>query len=184
MIKDKIILVEGDITEEGVEAIVNAANTDLVLGAGVAGAILKKAGAQIQAECEKLAPVELGQAVATRAGGKLPCKYVIHAAAMRLGGQVKSDALHSATLNTLKLADKKKIKSIAFPAIGTGIGGYHLASCAKDMLTVVFNYLRDMEHQTSLQEVRFVLYDKDSFNAFKKQYDLLPEDVAVKSGKA
>jgi len=183
MIKDKITLVEGDITEEGVDAIVNAANTDHVLGAGVAGAILKKAGAQIQAECEKLAPVDLGQAVVTKAGGGLPCKYVIHAAAMRLGGHVNSESLQAATLNALRAAEQKRIKAIAFPAIGTGIGGYNLQSCAKEMMRVVYNYLRDNEHTTRLQEVHFVLYDKHSFADFKREYDQLPEDAAVKAAR-
>ena len=176
MIKDKIVLIEGDITEEGTVAIVNAANTDLVLGAGVAGAIRKKAGAQLQAECAKLAPIPLGEAAVTKAGGSLACRYVIHAAGMRLGGKVTQDTLRHVTLNSLKRAEEKKMKSVAFPAIGTGIGGLNVDVCAKDMLHVAFNYLKETEATSSIEEVRFVLYDKDSFTAFKKEYDLLPED--------
>jgi len=72
------------------------------------------------------------------------------------------------------------MKSISFPAIGTGIGGLNLATCAKDMLHVVFNYLKENEMTTSIEEVRFVLYDKDSFAAFKKEYDLVPKDAKTK----
>ena len=180
MIKDKIVLLEGDITEEGTAAIVNAANTDLVLGAGVAGAILRKAGPSLQAECEKLAPIPLGEAMITKAGGQLRCKYIIHAAGMRLGGKVTQDSLRLATLNSLKRAEERKMKSISFPAIGTGIGGLNLDTCAKDMLHVVFNYLKENEMTTSIEEVRFVLYDKDSFAAFKKEYDLVPKDAKTK----
>jgi len=180
MIKDKIVLLEGDITEEGTTAIVNAANTDLVLGAGVAGAIRRKAGPSLQSECEKQAPIALGEAVITRAGGKLRCKYIIHAAGMRLGGKVTQESLRLATLNSLKRAEERKMKSISFPAIGTGIGGLNLDACAKDMLRVVFSYLKEHELTTSIEEVRFVLYDKDSFAAFKKEYDLVPTDAKTK----
>jgi len=180
MIKDKIDLVEGDITEENVDAIVNAANTDLQLGGGVAGAIRRKAGPQVQADCDKVGPIALGEAAVTKAGG-LHCRYVIHAAGMRLGGRVTQDALRNATLNSLKRAEEKKVKSIAFPAIGTAIGGLNLDTCAKDMLRVVFHYLKENEATSSIQEVRFVLYDKDSFNVFKKEYDLLPEDAKTKT---
>jgi len=174
MIKDKIVLVEGDITDSEVDAIVNAANTDLVLGSGVAGSIRRKGGPQIQADCEKLAPVELGQAVATRAGG-MKARYVIHAAAMRLGSTVTHDSLKNATLNALKLADEKGCKSVALPAIGTGVGGYKIDICARDMLHAAYDYLKYVP-DTNLKEVRFVLYDRDGYESFERALAELPED--------
>src|SRR5690348_18158104 len=95
--RSKVAIRQGDITEAQVDAIVNAANNDLVLGAGVAGAIRTKGGPSIQAECDKLAPVQLGEASIT-GGGKLPARYVIHAASMRLGGRTTEPNLRDATI--------------------------------------------------------------------------------------
>jgi len=174
-IRDKIVLVEGDITDANVDAIVNAANTDLQLGGGVAGAIRRKGGAQIQADCNKVGPVELGEAAVTRAGG-MKARYVIHAAAMRLGQKVTQESLRQATLNALKRADEKGAKSVAFPAIGTGIGGYHIDACAHEMLRLVHDYLKANAGTTHIEEVRFFLYDRDSFDRFQKAHAALPAD--------
>jgi O-acetyl-ADP-ribose deacetylase (regulator of RNase III) len=159
MIKDKIVLVQGDITETEVDAVVNAANTDLQLGAGVAGAIRKKGGPQLQA----------------KAGG-LKSRYVIHAAGMRLGGKVTQESLKNSTRNALLRAEEKGCKSIAFPAIGTGVGGYKLDACAKDMLRVVYDYLKTNAFRTGIEQVCFVLYDRHSFDTFTEAYERLPED--------
>jgi len=175
MIKDKIVLVEGDVTQADVDAIVNAANTDLQLGAGVAGAIRKKGGAQLQADCNKIGPIDLGEAAVTKAGG-LKARYVIHAAGMRLGGKVTHESLKNATLNSLLRAEEKGCKSIAFPAIGTGVGGYKIDACARDMLHGVCDYLKKHAHKTTIEEVRFVLYDRDSFETFAAEYERLPEE--------
>ena len=175
MIKDKIVVVEGDVTEADADAIVNAANTDLHLGSGVAGAIRKKGGPQIQADCNKKGPIELGEAATTKAGG-MKAKYVIHAAGMRLGGRVTHESLKNATLNSLLRAEEKGCKSVAFPAIGTGVGGYKIDACAKDMLHVAYDYLKKNDHKTGIDEVRFVLFDRDSFDTFAAEYAKLPEE--------
>ena len=112
----------GDITQAQVDAVVNAANTDLLLGAGVAGAIRRAGGPAIQEECNRLGPIPLGEAALT-GGGQLTAHYVIHAAGMQLGSGVTADSCRLATLNSLRRAGEKQLKSIAFPAIGTGVGG-------------------------------------------------------------
>jgi len=173
MIKDKITLVQGDITDADTDAIVNAANTALLLGSGVAGAIRRKGGPQIQAECDRIGPIPLGEAAVT-GGGKLRARYVIHAAAMHLGGTVSKQALEDATRNSLRRADEKGCTSIAFPAIGTGVGGYGIDACARDMLRVVYDYLRRAE--TGIEEVRFVLFDRAGFEAFQREHNKLPQD--------
>ena len=175
MIKDKIVLTQGDVTEADVDAIVNAAHTDLRLGSGVAGAIRRRGGPQIQADCDKISPIPLGEAAVTRAGG-MKAKYVIHAASMRLGGPVTKESLKNTTRNSLLRAEEKGCKSIAFPAIGTGVGGYRINACAKDMLAIVLNHLKTNAHKTTLEEVRFVLYDRDAFDTFAAEYEKLPEE--------
>ncbi|HSG31930.1 MAG TPA: macro domain-containing protein [Thermodesulfobacteriota bacterium] len=160
---DKIIIEKGDITDFEGDAIVNAANTELILGSGVAGAIREKGGFLIQAECNKTGSILLGEAAITHAGD-LNTKYVIHAAGMHLGGQVETEALKSCTLNSLKLADKFKIKTLAFPAIGTGVGGYPLDKCAEVMLGVVNEYLKS--HKTQIEKIYFILFDDNAFNSF------------------
>ena len=112
--RSKIVLRKGDLTEAPVDAIVNAANNDLILGGGAAGAIRAKGGPSIQAECDKLGPIPIGQAAITGAG-KLKAQYVIHAASMRLGGRTSEKALRDSTRNSLKRAAEQGVKSIAFP---------------------------------------------------------------------
>jgi O-acetyl-ADP-ribose deacetylase len=164
MMKDKIIIRKGDITEFEGDAIVNAANTDLVLGSGVAGAIREKGGYEIQSECNKIGTVELGQAVITPAG-KLKSRFIIHAAGIHLGGKVSAKSLKEATLNSLLLAHKKGINKIAFPAIGTGVGGFPLYECAEVMIKTVLEFLE--QHKNEIDEIHFILFDDQSFNIFK-----------------
>jgi O-acetyl-ADP-ribose deacetylase (regulator of RNase III) len=158
-------LVEGDITEMATDAIVNAANARLVLGGGVAGAIRRKGGPQIQAECDKVGGTFVGGAVITT-GGKLKAKHVIHAVGPQLGEGNEDEKLRSATLNSLKVADENKLKSIAFPAISTGIFGFPIQRCAEIMLSTVIEYLRG---QTNLTRVTFCLFGQDSYNVFARQ---------------
>ncbi len=115
-------LTQGDITDQTTDAIVNAANTALQLGGGVAGAIRRKGGPKIQEECNKIGGTYVGGAVITT-GGNLKAKYVIHAVGPIHGDEHEDAKLKDATLNSLILADKKNLKSIAFPAISTGIFG-------------------------------------------------------------
>ena len=131
--RSKIVITQGDITECGADAIVNAANNDLMLGAGVAGAIRKKGGPEIQKECDRIGPIPLGEAALTT-GGRLKAKFVIHAASMQLGGTTTEPNLRASTRNSLKRAAERGLESIALPAIGTGIAGFPLQRCAEVML--------------------------------------------------
>ncbi len=160
--EDKIVLEQGDLTEAAVDAIVNAANNDLQLGGGVAGAIRRKGGPQIQEECNRIGSIAVGEAAVTT-GGNLKAKYVIHAASMQLGGGTTSGSLRASTRNSLARAAEKGIGTIAFPAVGTGIAGFPLRGCAAIMLDEAVQHLRE---KTSLRQVRFVLYDRAALQAF------------------
>jgi O-acetyl-ADP-ribose deacetylase (regulator of RNase III) len=164
--RSKVTIRQGDITEAQVDAIVNAANNDLKLGAGVAGAIRTKGGPSIQQECDKLGSVRLGEAAITN-GGDLPARYVIHAASMRLGGRTTEPSLREATRNSLMRAKEKGLESIAFPAIGTGIAGFQLDRCAEIMGAEVRDHLNG---ETSLERVEFVLFDKPSLYVFQHAF--------------
>ena len=119
----KIELRQGDLTEADVDAIVNAANNELMLGGGVAGAIRVKGGPSIQQECDRIGTIALGEAAITGAG-RLRARHVIHAASMRLGESTSEENLRAATRNSLKRANENSLRTIAFPAIGTGIAGF------------------------------------------------------------
>ena len=164
-IKDRILrLVEGDITEQDTDAIVNAANAGLQLGGGVAGAIRRKGGPSIQEECDRIGGTFVGGAVITT-GGKLKARYVIHAVGPRMGEGDEDRKLENAALNSMKLADQYHLSSVSFPAISTGIFGYPLDRCARIMLRVVKNYL---EGETGLKRVVFCLYGQEAFGEFQK----------------
>jgi len=156
-------LVEGDITEMKTDAIVNAANAQLILGGGVAGAIRRKGGPGIQAECNKIGGTFVGGAVITT-GGNLKAKYVIHAVGPRMGEGNEDEKLRNATLNSLKLADESKLKSISFPAISTGIFGFPIQRCAAIMLSTGIDYLRG---STGLEKVVFCLFGQNSYQVFE-----------------
>ena len=158
-------LLEGDITEMETDAIVNAANAQLVLGGGVAGAIRRKGGPKIQEECNKIGRTFVGGAVITT-GGNLKAKYVIHAVGPRMGERNEDEKLKNATLNSLKLADENHLKSISFPAISTGIFGFPIARCAEIMLKTTIEYLKG---QTGLEKVIFALFGQDSYQVFENQ---------------
>jgi len=163
-IAEKIVLMQGDLTEMDVDAIVNAANNDLQLGGGVAGAIRRKGGDAIQRECDAVGSIPIGGAAITT-GGQLRARHVIHAASMQLGGETTARALRSSTAHTLRIAGERKLRSIAFPAVGTGIAGFPLTECAQIMLHEVADYLKN---PTSLEKVYFVLFDERALNAFEK----------------
>ena len=161
--KFSVDLVKGDITELNTDAVVNAANSKLQHGAGVAGAIVNKGGYVIQRESDKLRFCPVGNAVITTAG-KLKTKYVIHAVGP-VNGEGNEDAkLKSATISALKLADRHKLKSIAFPAISTGAFGFPKDRCANIMLNAVVEYANE---DTGLEKVVFCLYDDETFRIFK-----------------
>jgi O-acetyl-ADP-ribose deacetylase (regulator of RNase III) len=153
----------GDITEAEVDAIVNAANAGLSMGTGVAGAMKRKGGTVIEEEAVRQGPIEPGEAVLTVAGN-LPATHVIHAAA--LGHDLKTDPekVVAATRSSLALAEKHKMASIAFPALGSGVGGMPPAQSAEAMVSTVVDHVR--MGKTSLQKVVFVLYQDEAFKAF------------------
>jgi O-acetyl-ADP-ribose deacetylase (regulator of RNase III) len=157
-----IEILQADITEMQTDAIVNAANAQLVLGGGVAGAINRKGGPSIQAECDKIGGTFVGGAVITGAGN-LKAKHVIHAAGPRQGEGNEDEKLKNATLNSLKLADENNLKSISFPAISTGIFGFPIDNCAKIMLAETIYFLKK---QNSLEKVVFCLFSKDDYDVF------------------
>jgi len=160
-----IKLVQGDITELDTEVIVNAANAQLILGGGVAGAIKKKGGPKIQQECNQIGGTYVGGAVIT-SGGNLKAKYVIHAVGPRMGEGNEDLKLKNATINSLKLMDENNLKSIAFPAISTGIFGYPIERCAKIMIQSTKEYLQS---HTQIKEVIFCLYTGSDFTIFEKE---------------
>ncbi|MEJ5260636.1 MAG: macro domain-containing protein [Anaerohalosphaeraceae bacterium] len=162
---DKTIeLVQGDITEQDTDAIVNAANSQLVLGGGVAGAIRRKGGPSIQEECDRKAPIPVGGAVLTGAGN-LKARYVIHAVGPRMGEGDEDRKLEQAALNSLKVADTHRLQSIAFCAISTGIFGYPIDRCARILLRTARDFLQN-NSQTSLQRVVFCLFDRPAYETF------------------
>ena len=161
----KIKLVQGDITELDTDVIVNAANAQLILGGGVAGAIRRKGGPKIQEECDKKSPTFIGGAVITT-GGNLKAKHVIHAVGPRMGEGNEDEKLKNATLNSLKLMEEHDLKSIAFPAISTGIFGYPIDRCAKIMIATAKDYLSE---DTQIEVVIFCLYTSSDFQVFEEE---------------
>jgi len=159
----------GDITDLDADAIVNAANATLHMGGGVAGAIRRKGGPKIQEECNKIGGTHVGGAVMTT-GGNLKAKYVIHAVGPVHGEEHEDEKLKDATLNSLILADKNGLKSIAFPAISTGIFGFPKDRCATIMLSTTIAYLEGL---TELKRVVYCLYDHDTLKTFNSTLETL-----------
>lgn len=161
-----IELVQGDITDLDADAIVNAANSQLILGAGVAGAIRRKGGPSIQEECLAIGHCEVGSAVIT-GGGALKARHVIHAVGPRLGEGNETTKLASAVRASLSLAEKNELRSIALPAISTGVFGYPLAGCAEVMLRIICDYT--LEKPSSLDHIIVCLYDQDALAVFQAE---------------
>jgi O-acetyl-ADP-ribose deacetylase (regulator of RNase III) len=169
--REQVTLTQGDLTKARVDAIVNAANNELLLGGGVAGAIRAKGGPSIQDECDRIGPIAIGEAAITGAG-RLAARHVIHAASMRLGEPTSEEHLRLATRNALRRAHEHGLSSIAFPAIGTGIAGFPMERCATVMLTEIRDHLRGA---TSLTSVAIVLYDRPSLAIFERTLAALPD---------
>ena len=162
-----IVLAEGDITEQPVDAIVNAANTELQLGAGVAGAIRSKGGPTIQQECDAHGAIELGGAAVTGAGA-LPARFVIHAASMHLGGEASEESVRASMRRSLELAREKGCRSLAVPAIGAGIAGLPMQRCAEILIEEARAHLKG---DTTLEEIRFVLFGEPAYRVFEMAHD-------------
>ncbi|MEN6438858.1 MAG: macro domain-containing protein [Syntrophobacter sp.] len=168
----KITLLRGDLTDLAVDAVVNAANTRLQLGGGVAGAIRMKGGPSIQEECDKIGPIKVGEAAITT-GGNLKASHVIHAVGPVYGEGNDDEKLRNATLNSLKTATVNGLATIAFPAISTGIFGFPKDRCARIMLTAVNEYLKN--EKTSLVEIIFCLWSKEDLELFENTFQALPD---------
>lgn len=160
-----IEIIEGDITLLDCDAIVNAANDRLILGGGVAGAIARRGGPSIQQECDRIGGTFVGGAVIT-GGGKLKARHVIHAVGPRMGEGDEDEKLRNATINSLKAADENGLRSIAFPAISTGIFGFPLNRCAEIMIKTTVAYL---EQGSGIKEVVFCLYGEEALELFKQR---------------
>jgi O-acetyl-ADP-ribose deacetylase (regulator of RNase III) len=167
----KIILNEGDITDLEVDAIVNAANAQLILGSGVTGAIRDKGGPSIQEECNKLGGTYVGGAVIT-GGGDLKANHVIHAVGPRMGEGEEESKLRNATMNSLLVAEEYNLKSIAFPAISTGVFGFPIQKCAEIMLTVAVEFVK---RPTGLEKIVFCLWGEEDYKVFRSTIDELFE---------
>jgi O-acetyl-ADP-ribose deacetylase (regulator of RNase III) len=161
--KGRIVLCEGDLTEQRVDAIVNAANSHLKLGAGVAGAIREKGGPSIQKECDAIAPIAVGDAAIT-GGGRLPAQYVVHAAGMPPGGRASEESIRSSMRRSLELARDKGCRSIAVPAVGAGVAGFPMQRCAEILLEEARRHLAE---ETSLEEIRFTLFGEPAYRVFE-----------------
>jgi O-acetyl-ADP-ribose deacetylase (regulator of RNase III) len=157
---------QGDLTSYRVDAIVNAANNDLILGGGLAGAIARKGGPQIQAQCDRHGPVAVGEAAITGAGN-LPARFVIHQASMQLGGRTTAQSLRDSTRAVLRLAEENGVRTLAMPATGTGIAGFDLPQCAEIMVAEVLEHARG---KTNITDVYFVLHDPQAYQTFLDVY--------------
>ena len=171
----EIVLVEGDITEMDTDAIVNAANNQLILGAGVAGAIRTKGGPTIQQECDKIGGTHVGGAVVTGAGN-LKAKYVIHAVGPRVGEGNEDEKLTNAVKNSLSRANDHNMKSITFPAISTGIFGFPIGRAAVIMINTVKEHL---SNPGSLEKVVFCLFGRESYDVFAGVFEETFEIIEV-----
>lgn len=196
----EIIIVKGDITESNAQAIVNAANNKFYMGGGVAGAIRCKGGKAIEEEAIKQGPVEVGEAVITGAGS-LRAKYVIHAATMvmpacwepgisrqrrarlnensEVAGKTDEEIIRKATYNTLLLAQKQKITSLAFCALGCGVGHFSYEAVSKIMAQEVFRYLQEIAEPT-LKKIEFVLFSGESLKIFQKNIENYLQHISGK----
>jgi O-acetyl-ADP-ribose deacetylase (regulator of RNase III) len=169
--KSTLAILEGDITREETDAIVNAANSGLRGGGGVDGAIHRAGGPAIMVECRKIGHCPTGQAVITT-GGNLKARFVIHTVGPVYSGGSRNEAglLKSAYLESLKLASKNSLKSVSFPAISTGAYGYPLNEAARIALKTAIDYLK--EHP-EIELVRFVLFGKSTYDVFAEELQKL-----------
>jgi len=171
-IKGKILrLIQGDLTHRDVDAIVNAANSHLKHGGGVAGAIVRKGGQVIQDESDRIGFVPVGHAAITGAG-RLPAKFVIHAVGPHMGEGDEDNKLKSAVKSSLQLASEKKFSSISFPAISSGIFGFPKDRCAKILVDEALNFLKT-HPGSSLKEVEFCIYDDETLAHFRREFENL-----------
>ncbi|HYQ48275.1 MAG TPA: macro domain-containing protein [Thermodesulfovibrionales bacterium] len=164
-------LVQGDLTLRDVDAIVNAANSRLKHGGGVAGAIVRRGGQVIQDESDRIGFVKVGHAAITGAGS-LSAKFVIHAVGPRMGEGEEDNKLRSAVTGSLQLASIKNLSSISFPAISSGIYGFPKDRCAKILVGEAVNFLK-RHPESSLVEIEFCIYDDETLAHFTREFGKL-----------
>jgi O-acetyl-ADP-ribose deacetylase (regulator of RNase III) len=166
MDETRVVIISGDLVDQEVDAIVNAANNDLQLGGGVAGAIRRAGGPSIQEECNAHGPVRVGEAAITGAG-RMRARYVIHAASMSLGGRTTRESLRSSMDDVFRLARANEVRTMAVPAVGTGIAGFPIDECAR----VMAESLNDaLSGGWQASEVRFVLFGDTSKMPFETAF--------------
>jgi len=171
----KIEIIRGNIVTVPADAIVNAANTDLILGGGVAGAIRAAGGPRIQEECNALAPIRVGEVAATGAGN-LPHRYVIHAATMSFENpSASADAVASCTRRALEKAVELRCHSIAFPALGAGVAGLAMRDCARAMLSATRDFVVNPNRCGTLEKIIFVLFDDAAAQIFRETWEQLQQ---------
>ena len=158
----KLEVVEGDIAAIAVDAVANAANNHFWMGAGVAGAIKRAGGEEIEQEAMAQGPIEVGDAVATGTG-RLPARWVIHAAVMGQDLRTAAPLIGAATRNTLQLAEARRLRSVSFPAFGTGVGGFRLDECARIMIDAIRAHAKTA---VSVRQLRLVLFGQPAYRAF------------------
>ena len=156
---------QADITKLEVDAIANAANTELRHGGGVAGAIVRAGGRVVQEESDQLGPIGLGEAVSTTAG-EMPCQWVIHAATMELGGPTSAEIIRSATASTLAQAHDLGAKSLGLVAFGTGVGGFPVTEAARIEVEEV---RRHLAKGSTLERVVFCVFGEEARQAFDRE---------------
>ena len=165
--KERVTITQGDIAQADTEAVVNAANNELWMGSGVAGAIKRAGGAIIEREAVAQGPISVGESVMTTAGD-LKSLHVIHAAAMSPGRPATAESVRAATASALKLAGEKNIESLSLPALGTGVGGLSLADCARCMFEAIRNHC--FTHAQP-QEIRLVLFGDNAMEIFQRLFE-------------
>ena len=159
-----IEVLQADITKLEVDAIANAANTELIHGGGVAGAIARAGGREVEEESDRKSPIGLGEAVETTAGN-MPSKWVIHAATMELGGPTSAEIIRNATANTLRKADEIGARSLALVAFGTGVGRFPLDEAARIEIEEVRAYL---DAGGKLERIVFAVHGDNAHEAFER----------------
>ncbi len=154
-------VIAADVTKLDVDAIANAANTELKHGGGVAGAISRAGGPEVQLESDERAPIGLGEAVETTAG-EMPARWVIHAATMELGGPTSAEIIERATRSTLAKAEELGCRSLALVAFGTGVGGFPLDEAARLMADAA------REHSGELERIVFAVHGEEAERVFRE----------------
>jgi O-acetyl-ADP-ribose deacetylase (regulator of RNase III) len=165
--RDRVTLEVGDIAQADTEAVVNAANNELWMGSGVAGALKRAGGDVIEREAVAQGPIAVGEAVLT-SGGELPALYVLHAAAMAPGRPATAASVQAAVESALRLAAEQEIESVSLPALGTGVGALDFASCARGTFHAIAAHCA---RQSQPEEIRIVLFGENALQAFEAVLD-------------